>query len=81
MKIYLRTFKDVNDFAKITENLDCEVVVESEDRKYRVDGKSILGLYSLDLSMPLILYQIWLRRQHNRLPYRNTSSSFHYKTS
>ena len=55
MKIYLRTFKDVNDFAKITENLDCEVVVESEDRKYRVDGKSILDLYSLDLSMPLIL--------------------------
>lgn len=42
MKIYLRTFKDVNDFAKITENLDCEVVVESEDRKYRVDGKVFL---------------------------------------
>lgn len=36
MKIYLRTFKDVNDFVKITGNLDCEVVVESEDRKYRV---------------------------------------------
>ena len=55
MKIYLRTFKDVNDFVKITGNLDCEVVVESEDRKHRVDGKSILGIYSLDLSMPLIL--------------------------
>ena len=55
MKIYLRTFKDVNDFVKITGNLDYEVVVESEDRKYRVDGKSILGIYSLDLSMPLIL--------------------------
>ena len=55
MKIYLRTFKDVNDFVKIAGNLDCEVVVESEDRRYRVDGKSILGLYSLDLSRPLIL--------------------------
>ena len=55
MKIYLRTFKDVNDFVKIAGNLDCEVVVESEDRKQRVDGKSILGIYSLDLSMPLIL--------------------------
>ena len=55
MKIYLRTFKDVNDFVKIAGNLDCEVVVESEDRKYRVERTSVLGIYSLDLSMPLIL--------------------------
>lgn len=53
--VEINRFKDVNDFVKITGNLDCEVVIESEDRKYRVDGKSILGIYSLDLSMLLIL--------------------------
>lgn len=69
MKIYFKTFKDVNDFAKLTGNMDCEVIVKSEDGKYKVDGKSILGIYSLDLSLPLIL-EVPAEKEHEFDKYR-----------
>ena len=51
MKISLEMAQRVKDFVAITQNCDCEVILKSG--KYVVDAKSILGIFSLDLSKPL----------------------------
>ena len=51
MKISLEMAQRVKDFVAITQNWDYEIVLKSG--KYVVDAKSILGIFSLDLSKPL----------------------------
>lgn len=48
MDIKLSTVQDVQEFIKITTRFEEEIVVNSGH--FRVDGKSIMGLFSLDLS-------------------------------
>lgn len=54
-KINLNTFNKVQSFVNIMLNIEPDTIIRSEDRKYAVDAKSIMGLYSLDLSKCLIL--------------------------
>jgi phosphotransferase system HPr-like phosphotransfer protein len=54
-KIKLNTFDKVQSFVKIMLNIEFDSIIRSEDRKYAVDAKSIMGLYSLDLAKDLIL--------------------------
>lgn len=54
-KINLNTFDKVQSFVNIMLNIEPDTIIRSEDRKYAVDAKSIMGLYSLDLSKCLIL--------------------------
>ena len=54
-KIILNTFNKVQSFVNIMLNIEPDTIIRSEDRKYAVDAKSIMGLYSLDLSKCLIL--------------------------
>ena len=51
MTISLEMAQRVKDFVAITQNCDCEILLKSG--KYVVDAKSILGIFSLDLSKPL----------------------------
>ena len=51
MKISLEMAQRVKDFVAITQN--CEYEVHLKSGKYVVDAKSILGIFSLDLSKPL----------------------------
>lgn len=51
MKISLEMAQRVKDFVAITQNCEYEVLLKSG--KYVVDAKSILGIFSLDLSKPL----------------------------
>ena len=53
MIIYLNKIDDITNFLKITNNSSGEFYIKSD--KYIVDGKSLLGLFSLDLSKPIIL--------------------------
>ena len=53
MKISLEMAQRVKDFVAITQNCDCEIILKSG--KYVVDAKSILGIFSLDLSKPIDL--------------------------
>ena len=53
MTISLEMAQRVKDFVAITQNCDCEILLKSG--KYVVDAKSILGIFSLDLSKPLIV--------------------------
>lgn len=51
MKISLEVAQSVKEFVAITQACDCEIILKSG--KYVVDAKSILGIFSLDLSQPL----------------------------
>lgn len=49
--LMIDTLQKVKDFASITQQFTEEVTVTRG--KYVVDGKSLLGLYSLNLSLPI----------------------------
>lgn len=54
-KFKLNTVDQIKSFTNIIWNIESDAIIRSEDRKYAVDAKSIMGLYSLDLSKYLIL--------------------------
>ena len=52
MIIELKTIQDVKDFIEISSKYhDSDIVVKQG--RYRVDGKSILGIFSLNLLEPI----------------------------
>ncbi len=51
MSIVLSTINDVKEFVGIVTNYDCDIDLLSG--RYAVDAKSIMGIFSLDLSKPL----------------------------
>ena len=51
LTISLEVAQRVKEFVAITQNCECEILLKSG--KYVVDAKSILGIFSLDLSKPL----------------------------
>ena len=53
MTISLEMAQRVKEFVAVTQNCDCEILLKSG--KYVVDAKSILGIFSLDLSKPLVV--------------------------
>jgi phosphotransferase system HPr-like phosphotransfer protein len=50
-QIILPTISDVKEFVGIVNGFECEVDLLSG--RYAVDAKSIMGIFSLDLSKPL----------------------------
>lgn len=50
-KIDLKSIKSVKEFVNITNNFIGDVTLKSD--RYVVDGKSIMGIFSLDLSKPI----------------------------
>ena len=53
IKISLQMAQDVKEFVKIVQDYPYEIDLKSD--KYVVDAKSILGIFSLDLSKPLVV--------------------------
>lgn len=53
IKISLEMAQRVKEFVNITQNYTYEILLKSG--KYVVDAKSILGIFSLDLSQPVIV--------------------------
>lgn len=55
MRFYvdLNKVEDVKNFVKKAEKYDCDIVVRSQDRVFAVDGTSLIGMFSLDLSRPV----------------------------
>ena len=51
VKISLEMAQRVKDFVAVTQGYEHEILLKSG--KYVVDAKSILGIFSLDLSKPL----------------------------
>lgn len=53
IKISLEMAQRVKEFVAVTQNYTYEILLKSG--KYVVDAKSILGIFSLDLSQPLVV--------------------------
>ena len=53
VKIFLGTIERVKDFVNAVTRLDCDVDIVSG--RYVIDAKSIMGIFSLDLSKPITL--------------------------
>ena len=53
VKISLEMAQKVKDFVKIVQDYPYEIDLKRD--KYVVDAKSILGIFSLDLSKPLVV--------------------------
>ena len=52
MVIELQTVQDVKDFVEISNKYhDSEIIIKQD--KYKIDGKSILGIFSLNLLKPV----------------------------
>lgn len=49
--IYLNSFDKIKNFVDITNQLDCDMDLVSG--RYVIDAKSIMGIFSLDLSKPI----------------------------
>lgn len=52
-KIKIRNMKDIDAFNKLCSKFDCDMDLVSG--KYYVNAKSIMGIFSLDLDLPLEL--------------------------
>lgn len=52
-KIKIKNIKDIENFSNICSKFDCDMDLSSG--KYYVDAKSIMGIFSLDLELPLEL--------------------------
>ena len=52
-KISLNNFADVNKFVSIAQNISEDAILHGG--RFAVDAKSIIGIFSLDLSKPLML--------------------------
>ncbi len=56
LKIRLNNTDDVKDFINATKDIDCDMDISAQLRENNiVDAKSIMGIFSLDISKPLIL--------------------------
>ncbi len=53
VQIRLSTIADVRDFVNIVAKTDADIDLQSG--RYIVDGKSIMGIFSLDLLSPITL--------------------------
>lgn len=53
IQVLLNSIDKVREFVNIAGNVDCNFDLKSG--RYIIDGKSIMGIFSLDLSQPLEL--------------------------
>lgn len=53
IKVSLNTITDVKKFVNMVSMYDCDIDLVTE--RYVVDAKSIMGIFSLDLSKPMTL--------------------------
>lgn len=53
MQVLLQSINDVKEFTNIINNFKCDAALESG--RYVVDAKSIMGIFSLDISKPIAL--------------------------
>ena len=53
LTVKIVSMQDADKFNKLCSKFDCDMDLQSG--KYYVDAKSIMGIFSLDLSKPLVL--------------------------
>lgn len=53
LTVKIVSMQDADKFTKLCSKFDCDMDLQSG--KYYVDAKSIMGIFNLDLSKPLVL--------------------------
>lgn len=53
VKVDLNSIDDVKNFVNTVSKIDCDIDAMSAEKRYIVDAKSIMGMFSLDLSKPV----------------------------
>lgn len=51
----LNKVEDVKDFVRLAGMYDTNIILNTQDRKYAVDAASLMGVFSLDLSHPVVV--------------------------
>ncbi len=51
----LNKVEDVKEFVRVAGMYDTNIIVGSQDRNFAVDGSSLMGIFSLDLSNPVVV--------------------------
>lgn len=72
VRICLNSFDKIKNFINIADRLDCQFKLVSGS--YVIDGKSVLGLFCLDLSKPIEVNII--NDSHNLNPYPKEFEKF-----
>lgn len=54
--IDLNKVEDVKEFVRLAEKYDTDIIVTSQDRNFAVDGTSIMGVFRLNLSKPVVVH-------------------------
>lgn len=54
-KIKFETIDHVKSFVREIERTESDSIIRTENKKYAVDAKSLMGIFSLDLSNNLLL--------------------------
>lgn len=54
MKVYLDTVKKVNEFVEAIS--ECPIDIDVTSERYVVNGKSIMGVFSLNLFEPVVVF-------------------------
>lgn len=52
----LNKVEDVKEFVKFASLYDTVITVSNQNRNFVVDGSSLMGLFSLDLSKPVVVH-------------------------
>lgn len=52
----LNKVEDVKTFVRFAEMYDCDIIVKNRERAFAVDGSSIMAVFSLDLSKPVVVH-------------------------
>ncbi len=54
--VNLNEVENVKRFVEIAGTYGCDIIVKNTGRRFAVDGSSIMGMFSLDLSRPVVVY-------------------------
>ena len=54
--VNLNEVENVKRFVEIAGSYGCDVMVKNMERGFTVDGSSIMGMFSLDLSKPVVVH-------------------------
>lgn len=55
MKICINTIDKVKEFNSHASKVESNIEINSVDRHYIIDAKSLMGIFSLDLSKPVLV--------------------------
>ncbi|MBO5484368.1 MAG: HPr family phosphocarrier protein [Lachnospiraceae bacterium] len=54
-KVFLSKMDEIYEFVNKAGEYSCDIIVKNTDRVFAIDGSSLMGMFSLDLSRPVLV--------------------------